>query len=79
MKPEDAQKLWCPFARGVMRDYDHNGEATAITSANRTQYGAPDRDSLCIADRCMAWRWRPNLDDGYCGLVPIAPSVEKAP
>lgn len=79
MTPDQAKTLWCPFARATVREYNSNGDPSSITSANRGQLGEPDRDSLCIADRCMAWRWRPNLDDGYCGLVPIAPSVEKAP
>lgn len=79
MTPADAQLRWCPFARAPVREYDNNGDPSAITSANRTTHGDPDPDSLCIAGRCMAWRWTTKDDDGYCGLVPHLPNVEKTP
>ncbi|MES2347015.1 MAG: hypothetical protein V4641_05525 [Pseudomonadota bacterium] len=89
MTPEDAKTRWCPFARAPVQGYDSSGDVSAITAANRcTSGGSPDPDTLCLASRCMAWRWNDTpskllgfdvASSGYCGLVPHPPTVEKTP
>jgi len=66
MKIEDAKQKWCPFARSYA---SHDSSAASI---NREWDGSPDNGTMCIADRCMAWReLRDNgvVTGGCCGLV----------
>lgn len=69
MIPEIARNRWCPFARVPVMD--HEGEDLRF-AANR---GEALRESTCIVQRCMAWRWaeasnRPEEERfGYCGLA----------
>lgn len=69
MTPEEATHRWCPFARASGPIVD-NSDASIVgaVSVNRSFNGAPDRDSYCLAGRCMAWRWT-GLNNGYCGLA----------
>lgn len=71
MDPEVALTRWCPFATSQIPVVDKK-TVTAIgaTAGNRipNTSGDPDRDCLCIASRCMAWRWSDNFT-GYCGLA----------
>ena len=74
MTEQEARTKWCPMARS-----SDNG-----VSINRTDdlTCKPDKDCMCIASECMAWRWERDLyaegyepkedhedyDKGFCGL-----------
>jgi len=72
MQEVEAIRHWCPLAR-VRADLE------VMDGADRIGTGAGNRDvnDLCIASRCMAWRWlkfenaRPDVPviagGGYCG------------
>lgn len=77
MTEEEATGMWCPFAR-PRPDYLQS------SASNRDQSGQVVDRSMCIASRCMAWRWivrfgtsPDNPADcailpsthGYCGLA----------
>lgn len=70
MTEDEAKTKWCPFARvGVEND-------PTAASYNRLQEDVDGRrepfQTLCIASRCMAFRWLPIRDGkagGYCGLA----------
>jgi len=70
MKVEEAKEKWCPFAR------DTDREINVSASWNRIN-GKPTERTLCIADKCMAWRVVYLVPDegyqsepvGYCGLA----------
>jgi len=49
MTEEEAKTKWCPF----MRASDGNGGAVNIYDHDI------DPDCMCIASKCMAWRWGP--------------------
>lgn len=80
MTEEQANKLWCPFAREVVL-----GHNPAPASYNREEGRASQRAN-CVASKCMAWRWivspqqsreasaaepdePPPFPHGYCGLA----------
>lgn len=50
---EDARKSWCPFGRGHL--YDNGGDDPRFAHAIVANRGKCT--TLCIASRCMAWRW----------------------
>lgn len=72
---EQARTMWCPHARAANSIEPEAGNV----SVNRVfEKGAADRDCLCLANMCMAWRWVAdrsfngtprNLRNGYCGLA----------
>jgi len=73
---DEARKAWCPMARA---GYDG-------LSVNRGDNAKPDRDCVCIASQCMAWRWRFETAasraaaggrQGYCGAF-ARPTDEQA-
>ncbi len=71
MTEDEAKKRWCPFARTYSYSLDGaTGVTTAAASINRLGLG-PDRDCLCLASGCMAWRLDPPYVDrvGHCGLA----------
>ena len=60
----DAQKLWCPLAReNLTEDYPAN----RLTSRDMSVR------SVCIASKCMAWRW----GSGEDGWTHVTPTGEK--
>jgi hypothetical protein len=78
---DDAKTKWCPFARVV--EYD---TVSATQARNRVARVTPQSEpaevladklhgAACIADACMAWRWRHpragerGVGTGYCGLA----------
>jgi hypothetical protein len=65
---EEAMEKWCPFA---MAPGSHEDRTTAptVTVSNRVEFGHPYKLCRCLASECMAWRWYPSWDYGYCGLV----------
>jgi hypothetical protein len=64
-----AKTKWCPFARST----DGGDDEQEAVSVNRTRNGAPDPWCLCIASKCMAWRWKDEPPEGdgtgWCGLA----------
>lgn len=58
MTEDEAGKRWCPNARAAFTPWE-----TTISS-NRVDSGRPDPECLCVASRCMAWRWRQPTRDG---------------
>lgn len=68
MTEAEAKTKWCPFARAISGDDE---PAAVNRQSNIQSAGAPDRDCLCLASGCMAWRVSSPLtpDDGYCGLA----------
>jgi hypothetical protein len=65
--PGQASQKWCPFARSHLTRKDE-----VIFSINRSGPNEPEHWCMCMADRCMAWRWKKIGDQsglGYCGLV----------
>lgn len=74
----EAKRDWCPFAREPARMPD----GTHVAVNRLPQSDGATEVSLCLASRCMAWRWATDeqckkddtqIDDldvpGYCGLV----------
>jgi len=63
IKPEQSRGQWCPFARVYLQKVDY--------SCNRRSSGMALKESFCIADKCMMWRWTKNTEEkmGYCGLA----------
>jgi len=74
---EQAREKWCPEARlteisdtGALGTYAHNRIIVGRNDHTPVLSGC-----LCIASRCMMWRWaEPILDgknarQGYCGLA----------
>ncbi len=69
MKTEkEAKELWCPhIRRAEIKGYEffNDGNARVVSTNNGT---------LCIASRCMMWRWDHNklvtgdYREGFCGL-----------
>ena len=65
---EEAQKHWCPEAR-----------VWAADGANRGQrHGDITMGSLCIASKCMAWRWW-GYHDVMGGFIPFQMAEGKPP
>lgn len=68
---KEAKGMWCPFSRVIEGD----GIGGMVTG-NRSEAanGEPwigDRH-MCLAENCMAWRWRRMSDmdfHGCCGLA----------
>ena len=58
----EARERWCPFV------------SEAETLDYRGQIDDTGETPVCIASRCMAWRWwnqpaNPSQRRGYCGLA----------
>ena len=68
MTTDEAGKRACPFARALAPAVNHDGETIGCASVNRDPYGHIDRDTVCVASECMAWRWNTKTT-GYCGLA----------
>jgi hypothetical protein len=52
---------WCPMVR--------YGECSENKPATIGVGVSPPTVSMCIADRCMMWRWSTFELFGYCGLA----------
>jgi hypothetical protein len=74
----EARDRWCPFARAANFDHDAHLPAGSVPVViNRWGHGnersRPHGDCMCLASRCMAWRWQGSEDRperrGYCGLA----------
>lgn len=65
---EIAKTCWCPMVRSGELDGTDTNTVAVINSwaGQRVMSG-----SLCVADKCMMWRFSINMDDGYCGLAGI--------
>lgn len=63
MTEDEAKKKWCPLVR-----YKFSSESDR-PSCNRDIFskGVMEDGTRCIASECMAWRWRVDYDNGYCG------------
>lgn len=67
----EAEKCWCPFARGQAYECAVNRVSMGVDQVE------PHASTYCIASKCMAWRWHwPEgshdhslTDQGYCGLA----------
>ena len=76
----EARQRWCPFARAITEIDDgvspaHNRDCRDESAIDDGSWMF-DRETRCIADDCMAWRWRLHHDgertpteNGYCGLA----------
>lgn len=54
----EAKAHWCPMGH--------------TRYGNRNILGSPKESCLCLASKCMMWRWNPERADkitGYCGLA----------
>lgn len=70
MNIAEAKMCWCPFARAISPVVDQNAAIVDGIAINRTEHSEPDSDCLCLAERCMAWRWLDRQNrKGYCGLA----------
>ena len=80
---EQARKLWCPMARGIM---DSGGNRMAFGASGEependdcaAQYEAEMADLYpCLASGCAMWRWETERNEaletidwrGQCGLA----------
>lgn len=78
--PDEARKLWCPWARVTARTGDASYNRISAPEIALTDMVPASR---CLADGCSQWRWEYNLslDDiergdtripgkgrGFCGL-----------
>lgn len=78
--PDQAKSFWCPETRYIkavdkmegsegaqpnVNIPEHQAAANRIESLDGTGFGIP-LACMCIADRCMAWRFF-NDTHGYCG------------
>lgn len=71
-----AQETWCPFAR--VREYVSDDPADNPV-INRLFAGDPDDGAMCLASRCMAWRWaRPEVMKRVLGAADRMALVEPA-
>ncbi len=70
MTRAEAREKWCPFARVATGATDGEVIINAIAT-NRRSVGDPSAGTLCIAERCMAWRQSYDDDptSGRCGLA----------
>lgn len=78
---EQAEGMWCPFAREIA--FDGNETGVAAASCNRPfnpSIPITATASHCIASRCMAWRWSPvqmyHLPDGTMTSSPTEGGME---
>ena len=63
---EQARTKWCPKALSANGVEPESGNV----SVNRVfQKGGADRDCLCLASDCMAWRWEMGFDHMPFGQV----------
>lgn len=66
MTPKEARTKWCPMVRYATR---------LDPSSNRWKQDVGEPHALnpvpcrCIANECMMWRTKINIDSGYCGLA----------
>jgi hypothetical protein len=72
MTEAEASKLWCPFARTVVKA--QTDKSITLASKNREfGSGKADPDCFCIASRCMAWQPHTMVIEGqrhgHCGLM----------
>ena len=73
---EEAKKCWCPFALTHIGAAHGAGNVTLNRSSG---VNAPKEGTLCLASRCMMWRFRATpliftergdtARRGYCGLA----------
>ncbi len=76
----DARKLWCPYARVIIRPVqtvqDHTVIQLDCIAGNRLEGTKLASGTNCIASDCALWEWQPDRDEaletiewkGGCGL-----------
>lgn len=68
--PEEARKKWCPMVRRTVMSF-HAPAVNKSPGAEESDPG-PRSEDMCIADKCMMWRWslwRDGRQTGQCGLA----------
>jgi hypothetical protein len=76
MTEDEARSKWCPMTRLSMATNDNKdvtGFNRIITSDGMRDNKAPSEIGMCVASKCMLWRWDAHTFDhvepsGYCGL-----------
>ena len=74
VKPSQAASLWCPFSiMPIIRA--GSDAAVGINRADPKSWPVVERETRCISNKCMAWRWavedtaQGSERQGYCGLA----------
>jgi hypothetical protein len=69
MTEAEATTKWCPHAK--------NRDGGNRFTSTRGDAGCLDQNCMCVASRCMSWRWAyvggKLTDSGHCGLADDAP------
>ena len=60
MTETEAREKWCPMARRLDADPEYSASA-GINRMMDSHHLLP-RQCMCIASKCMAWRWEPASD-----------------